>query len=94
MRKALLESYLDRTTFQYRNKHPRETGLMETISSIVEREGSWENLPKSLNKIHEYHRLIVDRSRVKNDDEAERIATMMTLSVSMMIFNKHLSSRR
>jgi len=94
MKKTLLETYMDRTTFKDRNRNPREEGLVATLSDIVEREGSFEHLPQAINKLHEYHRMSIDRMKVKDEDELERVATMMTLCFSMMLMDKHFKSKR
>ncbi|WP_176323126.1 hypothetical protein [Burkholderia vietnamiensis] len=94
MRKTLLQSYLDKTTFKQRNSNPREEGIIATISDMVEREGSFENLPKALPKIHEFHKLWIDKSTVKDEEELEKVATMFDLCFSMMVINKEFSRKR
>jgi len=89
-KKTLLDTYLGRTTFQERNQNPRTEGIVSTLSDILEREDSFENLPKSIDKLHEFHRMSIDRSKVKDEDELERVATMMTLCYSMSLLDKHL----
>lgn len=91
MRKTLLENYVSKTNFRERNTNPRTEGIIATLSDIIERENSFENLPKSLDKIQEFHRLIIDRSKVKDEQELETVATAMTLCLSMMIFDKHIT---
>lgn len=93
MKKTLLASYIEKTTANSRNQNPREEGLIATISDIVERESSFENLPKALPKIHEYHKLLIDRSKVKDDDELEMVATMFDLCFSMMIIDRHFARK-
>lgn len=90
-KKTLLDTYLNKTTFQERNRNPRNEGVIATLSDIIERENSFENLPKSIDKMHEFHKLWIDRSKVKDEDELERVATMMTLCFSMMVLNKQLT---
>ncbi|WP_175849287.1 hypothetical protein [Burkholderia cepacia] len=93
MSKTLLETYLNNTTFQERNQNPREEGIIATLSDIVERESSFENLPNALPKLHEFHRMLIDRSKVKDEEELEGVATMMTLCLSMMIMDKHFAKQ-
>lgn len=90
-KKTLLDTYLARSTFQERNRSPRTEGIIGTLSDIVERKGSFENLPQALETMHEFHRLTVDRSKVKDAEEHEKVATMMTLCFSMMLFDKHIA---
>lgn len=90
MKKTLHQSYLSRTTSKYRNQHPREEGIIATLSDIVERETSFENLPKALPKLHEFHKMAIDKLQVKNDEELERTATLMTVCLSMLIIDKHI----
>lgn len=92
-KKTLLDKYVDNTTFKERNQNPRNEGIIATISDMVEREGSFENLPKALPKIHEFHRAFIDRSKVKDDEELEKVATMFTMCFSMMVLDKHLSRK-
>lgn len=88
MRRTLYQSYLSKTTERYRNQHPREAGIMETLSEIVERKESFENLPNALPKLHEFHKLLIDKSKVKDEGELEVVATMMTACLSMMIVDR------
>lgn len=94
MRKTLLSTYLEKTTFKDRNSNPRQEGLIATISDIVEREESFENLPKAISKIDEYHRMLIDRSKVKDKEEFEQVANMLNLCFSMMVFDAHCSRMR
>lgn len=94
MRKTLLQSYLDKTTFKQRNSNPREEGFISTISDMVERDGSFENLPTALPKIHEFHKMWIDKSTVKDEEELERVATMFDLCFSMMVINKEFSKNK
>lgn len=90
MRKTLLESYTDKTTFNDRNRNPREEGIIATLSDIIERDTTLENLPNALPKIHEFHKMWIDRSKVKDEDELERVATMFDVCLTMMILDKQL----
>ena len=91
MKRTLLENYVSKTTFKERNTNPRTEGIIATLSDIIERDSSFENLPKSLEKMQEFHRLIIDRSKVKDNEELERVATTMTLCFSMMVLDKHIT---
>ena len=91
MNKTLYENYIDRTTKLGRNKDPREEGIVSTLSDIIERECSFENLPNALPKLHEFHKLWINRSKANNnEEEIEKIATMFDICLSMMIFDRHL----
>lgn len=94
MSKTLLDIYLQRTTTQERNRNPREEGIIATISDIIERENSFENTPKATAKLHEFHKMLIDRSKVKDDDELERVATMMTMCLTMSIMTKHINRNK
>ncbi len=93
MRKTLYEKYIDSTTFSQRNHSPRNEGIIATLSDIVEREDSFENLPLATEKLHEFNRMFIDKNKVSNQDELEKIATLMTVCLTMMIFDKHVSSK-
>lgn len=90
-KKTLLQKFISSTTFRDRNTNPRLEGIVATLSDIVERESSFENLPKAIHKLHEFHRMAIDRSKVNSDDELEVEATIMTVCLSMMLLDKHIT---
>ena len=94
MAKTLLDTYMERTTFHERHNNPRLEGIIATLSDIVEREESYDNLPKALNQLHEFHKMFIDKNKVKDEEELEKVATMMTVCLTMMIFNKQCSKNR
>lgn len=93
MKKTLLDMYMDRTTFKERNSNPRNEGIVSTISDMVEREGSFENLPNTIPKLHEFHKLWIDRNKVKDEEELEQIATMFDICFTMMVCDKWISRK-
>lgn len=93
MKKTLLEVYADKTTLNERNSNPRNEGIVATLSDIIERESSFENLPNAIHKVHEFHKLWIDRSKVKDEEELERVATMFDACFTMMICDKWISKR-
>lgn len=89
---TLYEQYIQKTTIQGRNSSPRECGMVETLSDIIEHPASRKNLPQALKGLHEFHRSLIDRSKVSSNDELERVATMMTLCFAMMVSEKRKES--
>ncbi|WP_033424915.1 hypothetical protein [Methylotenera sp. 1P/1] len=88
---TLLESYLKRTTFNERNKNPREEGIISTLSEMIEREESLNNSSKLDEKLLEFHLMYLDRNKFKGDREHENTAILATLCFKMMLINKQLS---
>lgn len=91
MKKTLYEKYLSKTTLKYRNSFPREEGIIAGLSDAVENESSLENLPKALHKLHEYHKLSIDRNVVEDEEELEKVALMFDFCFAMMVFDEALS---
>lgn len=88
--KTLHQKYLDNTSFKERNKNPVIEGIVETLSNCVEHEGSFTQLPKALDKLQEFHMMFIDKRRLDKVEDHEKVATMMTLLYSMMLFEKHI----
>lgn len=91
MKKTLLEKYLAKTSFSKRNSNPFEEGIVGCVSDIVQSDTSVQNLQKALPQIHKFHRVLIDRSKVKDDDELEKVALCFDLYLSMMIIERALS---
>lgn len=89
--KTLHEKYLDNTTFKERNRNPVIEGIVETLSNCVEHEGSFTQLPKALDKLQEFHLMMVGRNKLDKVEDHEKVATTMTLLYSLMLFEKHIA---